>query len=282
MPCALSYLTSLYIVGRRAKPNWTARYLTDSFDASGPQPAGVVIAQKACLEVMGEGFQFLDIILFALVAGFLILRLRSVLGRRDGHESRNPDPFSARPKPEPADDKVVPLPERNGRSADAPPAEPASAGAPKSPLEAGLTQIGIADPRFDPQEFVSGARIAFELILTAFASGDREALKPLLSPEVYGNFDESIRHRQAAGQRLETKLVSLKSCDIAEAYMAGRTAHVTVKFVSEQISALYDAGGIVVENNPTHITEVTDFWTFARDTRSSDPNWALVATGTAD
>lgn len=235
---------------------------------------------------MGEGFQFLDIILFALVAGFLILRLRSVLGRRDGHQSRNPDPFSARPKPEPADDdKVVPLPDRNGRSADASdaPAEPASpVGTPKSPLEAGLTQIAVADPRFDPPEFVSGARIAFELILAAFASGDREALKPLLSPEVYGNFDESIRQRQASGQRLETKLVSLKSCDIAEAYMAGRTAHVTVKFVSEQISAVYDAGGTAVEGNPTLVTEVTDFWTFARDTRSSDPNWALVATSTAD
>ena len=141
---------------------------------------------------MGEGFQFLDIILFALVAGFLILRLRSVLGRRDGHQGRNPDPFSARPKPEPADDKVVQLPDRNDRPIDATatPGEPAAAaGTPKGPLEAGLTQIAVADPRFDPQEFVSGARIAFELILTAFASGDREALKPLLSPEVYGNFD---------------------------------------------------------------------------------------------
>ena len=233
---------------------------------------------------MGEGFQFLDIILFALVAGFLILRLRSVLGRRDGHQTRDPDPFAARPKPEPDGDKVVPLPDRNGRSADAPaPGEQASpAGTPKTPLEVGLTQIGIADPRFDPQEFTSGARIAFELILAAFAAGDREALKPLLSPEVYGNFDESIRHRQAASQRLETKLVSIKSCEIAEAYMAGRTAHVTVKFVSEQISAVYDAGGIVVEGNSTQITTVTDFWTFARDTRSSDPNWALVATATAD
>ena len=234
---------------------------------------------------MGEGFQFLDIILFALVAGFLILRLRSVLGRRDGHQGRNPDPFSARPKPEPADDKVVQLPDRNDRPIDATatPGEPAAAaGTPKGPLEAGLTQIAVADPRFDPQEFVSGARIAFELILTAFASGDREALKPLLSPEVYGNFDKSIRQRQASGQRLETKLVSLKSCEIAEAYMAGRTAHVTVKFVSEQISAVYDASGTVVDGNPTQVTEVTDFWTFARDTRSADPNWALVATGTAD
>ncbi len=244
----------------------------------------VSIAQKACSEVMGEGFQFLDIILFALVAGFLILRLRNVLGRRDGHQGRGPGPFSPRPKSEPADEKVVHLPDRNSPPADAarPADKPAVAAGPKGPLEVGLTQIGVADPRFDPQEFVSGARIAFELILNAFAAGDRDALKPLLSPEVYGNFDESIRQRQAAGQRLETKLVALKAADITEAYMAGRTSHVAVKFVTEQISALYDAGGLVIEGSPTQVTEVTDFWTFARDTRSPDPNWALVATGTAD
>ncbi len=233
---------------------------------------------------MGEGFQFLDIILFAVVAGFLILRLRSVLGRRDGHQNRNPDPFAPRPKPEPGDEKVVHLPDRNERPVDAarPVEAPTVAAGPKGPLEVGLTQIGVADPRFDPQEFASGARIAFELILNAFAAGDRDALRPLLSPEVYANFDESIRQRQAGGQRLETKLVAMKSSDITEAYMAGRTAHVTVKFVTEQISALYDASGTVIEGNPTQVIDVTDFWTFARDTRSSDPNWALVATGTAD
>lgn len=235
---------------------------------------------------MGESFQFIDIILFALVAGFLILRLRSVLGRRDGHQGRAPDPFTPQPKAEPGNEKVVHLPDRGDR-----PIEPGTptkaegslaADAAKSPLEIGLTQIAIADASFDPDGFLSGARIAFELVLNAFAAGDTEALKALLSPEVYGNFVESIEQRQAAGQRLETKLVAIKSSELVEAYMAGRTAHVTVGFVSQQISAVYDAGGNVVEGDATQVIEVVDTWTFARDTRSSDPNWALVATGTTD
>jgi predicted lipid-binding transport protein (Tim44 family) len=232
---------------------------------------------------MGEGFQFIDIILFALVAGFLILRLRSVLGRRDGHQSRAPDPFAPPPKGGSTEEKVVHLPERNADEAAAKKGEPpfAATGA-RGPLETGLTQIAIADPRFNPDEFLSGARIAFELVLNAFAAGDANALKPLLSPEVYANFVESIRQREEAGQRFETKLVSLKSAEITEAYMAGRTAHVTVTFVSQQISAVYDAQGDLIEGDPAEITDVTDTWTFARDTRSSDPNWALVATCSAD
>jgi predicted lipid-binding transport protein (Tim44 family) len=229
---------------------------------------------------MGDGFQFLDIVLFALVAGFLILRLRSVLGRRDGHHPRTTDPFTPRPKPEHADDTVVRLPDRDGRPTDAAPevAPPA----PRGSLEAGLAQIKIADPRFDAEEFISGARIAFELILNAFAAGDTEALKPLLSPEVASNFAHSIRDRRAKGQRLERKLVTIQSATPVEAYMAGRTAHVTVKFVSEQVSTLFDSTDAIVEGDPKTVVEVTDFWTFARDTRSPDPNWILVATASAD
>jgi predicted lipid-binding transport protein (Tim44 family) len=233
---------------------------------------------------MGDGFQFIDIVLFALVAGFLILRLRSVLGRRDGHETRGPDPFAARPKAEHADETVVRLPELNERPVDAVPLPPSEVapGTPRGALQAALTQIKIADPRFGVDEFISGARIAFELILKAFAAGDSVALRPLVSPEVFGNFVRSMRDRQANGQRLETKLVSLKSSTPVEAYMAGRTAHVTVKFVSEQVSALYDSAGSVMEGNPDAVIEVTDLWTFARDTRSPDPNWTLVATASSE
>jgi predicted lipid-binding transport protein (Tim44 family) len=234
---------------------------------------------------MGDGFQFIDIILFALVAGFLILRLRSVLGRRDGHQSRAPDPFVQPPTQDRPDDGGVRLPERNDRPAEAPrlaqPEPTATTGA--GSVEAGLAQIKTADPRFDADEFVSGARIAFELILHAFAAGDIDTLKPLLSAEVFANFQRSIRDRQAAKHRLETKLVAIKSAEVLEAYMAGRTAHVTVKFVSEQISATYDeTSGAVIEGDPNVAIEVTDYWTFARDTRSPDPNWILVATGSPE
>lgn len=233
---------------------------------------------------MGDGFPFLDIILFALVAGFLILRLRSVLGRRDGHQSRAPDPFAPTPKGGRPDDKVVRLPDRADRPADFGQTPPAEAGASevKGSLEFGLRQVGTADPHFDINEFLSGARIAFEMVLNAFAAGDTEQLKPLLSPEVFGNFNQSIAERLANHQRYEVKLVSIKSVEPIEAYMAGRTAHVSVKFVSEQITTLYDSAGTIVDGSPTEVIEVTDCWTFARDTHSPDPNWTLVATGTAE
>lgn len=229
---------------------------------------------------MGDGFQFVDIILFALVAGFLILRLRAVLGRRDGHQSRTPDPF-AQPRTERTDDKVVRLPERADRPAE-PAAPSAEAAIPEGPVAAGLAQVKIADPRFSTAQFLAGARTAFEFIVNAFATGDSEALQPLLSPEVFANFAHSINARRAAQQRMETKLVAIKSADVVEAYMAGRTAHITVKFISEQISAVYDASGAIIEGDPNTTTEITDFWTFARDTRSGDPNWMLVATGSVE
>lgn len=230
---------------------------------------------------MGDSFQILDIVLFALVAGFLILRLRSVLGRRDGHHGPVQGPFSPA-EPERTDEKVVRLPQRGERGPAQSEAGEAAETPVETPVEMGIAQIRLADPRFNSDEFLSGARIAFELILNAFAAGDSEALKPMLSQEVFANFEQSIRERQQAKQRLETKIVTLSAVELVEAYMTGRTAHVTVKFVSEQISALYDATGTVIEGDPVAITDATDFWTFARDTRSADPNWTLVATGTLD
>ena len=228
---------------------------------------------------MGSGFQFVDIIFFALVAAFIILRLRSVLGRRTGHEQRR-DPF-AKPQPgskvpgpaeAPAEvtqrGDVVQLPRRPGSDA-APPG---------SPLAAALTQIKVADPSFDEVAFEKGARVAFEYIVTAFAAGERDKLRPLLNDEVYGNFEAAIVAREAVGQKRETTLVRIKSAEIVEARMEGQTALITAKYASEQINVTRNAQGDVVEGNPDRITEVTDIWTFARNTRSNDPNWILVAT----
>jgi len=233
---------------------------------------------------MSGGIPFLDIILFALIAAFLVLRLRSVLGRRDGHQGPTRDPFGTSSHRERADDNIVRLPDRSDPLADddqitALDEEPDAAA---TPLEAGLAQIRIADPRFEPNEFVSGGRIAFEMILVSFAAGDTDTLRPLLSPEVFGNFSQSILDREHAGESMETTLVGIRSAEIVEAYMAGRIAHVTVKFVSEQITVVRDEAGEVIEGDPTLVTQVTDFWTFARDTRNRDPNWILVATGTLD
>lgn len=238
---------------------------------------------------MGSDYQFIDIVLFALVAAFLIFRLRGVLGRRNGQRPPANDPFRRGKPPEAGSDKVIRLPERGEHGAE-PAGEAAEEvaeempGEPAGPIgvEAGLTQIKLADPRFDENEFLSGARVAFEMILSAFADDDTETLKPYLSPEVFANFSRSIRDRRQARERLQIKLVGIRSADIVGAYMAGRTAHVTVKFVSEQITATYDENSELIEGDPNASIEVTDCWTFARDTRSSDPNWMLVATGSPE
>lgn len=226
---------------------------------------------------MDGGFAFFDIVFFAMVAAFLILRLRSVLGRRTGNEK--PDRWTTR-APQPgrpeAADNVARLPDRSRRT-DAEAELGAAAG---STLDAGLTQIRVADPNFDPSNFLDGARGAFEMIVAAYAQGDTATLRPLLSDEVYDNFAQAIRGRAQAKQTLETTLVGIKSAEIAEARMEGRTAIVVVKFVSEQINVTRDAAGNVVEGDPQAIATVTDVWTFSRNTRARDPNWLLVATST--
>ena len=235
---------------------------------------------------MSEGLPFFDIILFAMIAAFLVLRLRSVLGRRDGHKGGRRNPFARSLPEEQADEKVVHLPNARDADADADADTDTEAAAVEDDAEgdlaAGFREIKAADRGFEPTEILSGARIAFELVLSAYASADTDALKPLLSAEVLGNFARSIREREAAGETMEHTLVGVKSADIVEAFLDGRAAHVTVKFVTDQANVTRDANGEVVDGDPSAVTEVTDFWTFARDTRSRDPNWTLVATRSLD
>lgn len=223
---------------------------------------------------MGDGLQILDIIVFAVIAGFLILRLRSVLGRRTGTERRR-DPFRPPPPQEPAADKVVPLPPPRGRAAPQTAPTPA-AGA--TPLATSLARLKAADRNFDENAFLAGARGAFEIVVNAFAKGDAASLQPLLSEQVFGSFSAAIRARAEAHETLETNLITIKSIDIAEAELNGDTALLTVKFVSDQTNAVRAHDGSVVEGNPDHVEEKIDLWTFARSIRSRDPNWTLVAT----
>jgi predicted lipid-binding transport protein (Tim44 family) len=241
---------------------------------------------------MGNGFQFLDIILLAAIAAFLVLRLRGVLGKRTGLDKRSADPFGPRERAEDEDEKVISLPDRSkGTRAEdtgqedagaeeeiAPEAAEAEAEAAATPLAAGLRQIKRADKSFDEDGFVTGARTAFEWVIEAFARGDAKTLRPLLSNDVYGDFSGAIEERQNAGQVLETTLVGITEAQIIEAELQGRTAFVTIKFVSEQVNVVRDSDGEVVEGDPNHVTKITDIWTFARNTRSRDPDWTLVAT----
>ncbi|MCW0182323.1 MAG: Tim44/TimA family putative adaptor protein [Zavarzinia sp.] len=210
------------------------------------------------------GFEYLDIVLLAAIAGFIGFRLWSVLGQRTGEEQPR-DPF-ARPAPPAADERVVALPTRK---------LPEGAGAPAGP---NLTDIRLADRHFEAETFLGGARFAYEMIVNAFAKGDEAVLAPLVARDVLAGFTDVIANRKAAGQSAEHTLVTLKSATIESGVMKGRTAEITVRFVSDGISVVRDAQGHVIEGHPTAVREMIDIWTFARDTRNPDPNWQLVAT----
>jgi predicted lipid-binding transport protein (Tim44 family) len=223
---------------------------------------------------MGDFPHYADIILFAMIAAFLVLRLRSVLGRRTGNERRR-DMFIR--QADQARERVVALGQR--RPAMPPPPPPASADAPPASVAAGLERIRAADHGFEPAEFLEGARGAFGIIVEAFAAGDKNRLRPLLSDEVFGRFAAAIDERKAAGETMETKIVSVGELDIAEAGLDGTMARVTIKLVTGQINILRGHDGSIVDGDPEKPVEKTDFWSFTRDTRSPDPNWVLVATG---
>ena len=224
---------------------------------------------------MGDLSHYADIILFAMIAAFLVLRLRSVLGRRTGNERRRDMIIR---QADATRDKVVALGQR--RPPPPPmPAPPPPTATPVASVAAGLAEIRGTDPGFDPGEFLEGARGAFAIIVDAFAAGDKDRLRPLLDGEVFGGFAAAIDERKAAGDTMETRVVAVRHLDISEAGIGGTTARVTVKLVSEQINLLRAHDGSVVDGDPDRPVEKTDFWSFARDTRSPDPNWVLVATG---
>ena len=236
----------------------------------------------------------LEILFFAIVAAFLGWRLYSVLGRRTGHEKRF-DPFGQSDAPtglpdrDGARDNVRRLPEPTSRPQDRPvdrnaererrKIEAAIAGV-AGDVRRGLDDIRAADAKFDPFDFISGARVAFEMILNAFAKGDAKALRPLLSDQVYENFAGAIEERNRNKQRLETTLVGILSADIVEAALAKDTneARVAVKFVSQQISVTKDQEGRIIDGDPSEVANITDIWTFQRSVKARDPNWVLVGT----
>ncbi len=217
--------------------------------------------------------QLLGIIFFAMVAGVVLFRLYSVLGRRTGEERPPQEGLNARLG---GQENVVTLPDRAALR------EPATADRPTDPLQRGLLDIKLADRNFEDDHFVTGAKSAFEMIVTAYAAGDRATLKPLCSEEVFSAFDTGIRTREEAKQKTSFTFVGFKNAAITHAAFKGRNAEVTVTFDAQYISATLDAAGTVVEGDTKTVRDVTDIWTFARDVRASDPNWILVATAGDD
>ena len=226
-------------------------------------------------------------IIFLALAVFIFFRLRSVLGQRTGRERPPYDPYSARDAVRsPANDKIVTLPQRPAEPAVSRPTEPAPPPADRwkdvaesgSSVAAGLDAIAAADPSFDAKHFITGARAAYEMIVTAFAEGDRRQLRGLLSREVYDGFDAAIGERENRAETAETRFVSIDGSTITAADLRARTAQLTVRFVSKLISVTRGRAGNVIDGNAEKVTDVTDVWTFAREVSSRDPNWKVVAT----
>lgn len=228
-------------------------------------------------------------LLFLVIAVVIFLRLRSVLGRRTGNERPRYDPFSAPDANGKAarDNNIVTLP--RGEQARPPEALDEATFArhlkgiapADSDIGQKLSAIAQQDRGFDPKHFMQGARAAYEMIVTAFAQGDRKSLKQLLSREVYDSFGAALDEREKAGDSVDFNFVGISKAEITEAEILGRAAHITVRFVSDLITATRNKAGEVIDGDASRIREVTDIWTFAREIPARDPNWRLVATGSA-
>lgn len=231
-------------------------------------------------------------LIFLALAVFVAWKLRSVLGQKTGSEQPPKDPFARReapppPRPDQAGpaseprDNVIRLP---GAANDpvvtpVPPAERWKDIAPAgSPVIVGIEAIAAQEPGFDPHEFLVGAKSAYETIVTAFARGDRKTLKSLLAKDVYDGFEQAITDREKRGEKAESNFVSIDKADFVSVEVKGKTAQVTLAFVSQLISVTRDAQGAVVDGNAEQVVQVNDIWTFSRQLGSRDPNWLLVAT----
>ncbi len=231
-------------------------------------------------------------LLSLIVAVFVIFKLRSVLGRRtpddEARIDRNMRARQAEEQAAASQDKVVALPRRGGEATAAPAAADAALAnaearvkefaAGDAAIEKAMVQMTRADPSFDPKHFLDGARQAYEMIVTAFAEGNRKVLKDLLSKEVYEGFVEAIGDRESRAEQIDQSFVGINKVNLVEAEFKGSIAQLTVRFVSQLISATRDRSGVVIAGDPQKIKEVTDIWTFARDVSVRNPNWRLVAT----
>ncbi|WP_347303092.1 Tim44/TimA family putative adaptor protein [Croceibacterium sp. TMG7-5b_MA50] len=217
----------------------------------------------------------IEIVILAMIAAFLGLRLYSVLGRRAEHEEEpvvptrfdRADGAAPRPLSAPQTDRVRPQAEAARPIAGVPAA-----------AETALRQIAMADRRFDPAQFVGGARGAYRMILEAFWRGDREELRSLCDDDVYASFASAIDAREAAGETLDNRLVRIEDVRIEGASLTGRTARIAVLFVADIAAVTRDRNGNVIAGSLVDAIEARDVWTFSRDLDSADPDWLLDET----
>ncbi|WP_292969430.1 Tim44/TimA family putative adaptor protein [Novosphingobium sp.] len=215
-----------------------------------------------------------EIVILAMVAAFLGLRLYSVLGRRAEHEEQP----RLEPKAEPA--PRVSVPELTDRNGNAPAPRQIVPGVTPA-IERGLKEIAVADKRFDILSFLEGAKGAYRMVLEAFWSGDREALGNLCDKDVLAAFDAAIAAREAAGEKLENRLVRITDATIVAAALEGKVARVSVRFVADIAAVTRNAAGEVIAGSLTDAIEARDLWTFARTVDAATPDWLLDETDEA-
>lgn len=239
---------------------------------------------------------FFDIysLIFLVLAIAIFFRLRSVLGKRTGNERPPFDP-PARRGPDPQangsadNENVISLPNARDPAPDHAVMEEVASdkvidkiAPPGTAVNDGLRAISAAGGAFDPKEFIAGAKAAYEMIVVAFAEGDRKTLKQLLAREVYEGFNAAISDRESRNEAADTTFVGIDKAEYSDAALKNGQAQVTVRFQSQLISATRDSNGNVIDGDPIKVIDVTDVWTFARDINSRDPNWHLVATESAE
>jgi predicted lipid-binding transport protein (Tim44 family) len=215
--------------------------------------------------------QLLVIVALAMVAGIILFRLYSVLGRRTGNEREPQERFRRLGgATNETGENVVTMPGRLRTDA--------GSAKPLDEVEQALMDIKLADRNFETDHFIAGAKKAHELIVTAFAKGDHDALRPLLNDEVFEAFDHVLKEREARKESVKYTVVGYKDVKVVHASLKGRIAEITVSFAVQFISSTMNAAGAVIEGDPAAVRDVTDIWTFSRDLKGSDPNWTLVAT----
>ena len=196
---------------------------------------------------MSYSFEYIDIILLAMIAGFIFLRLRGILGKRTGFEGKVPTKF----------DKIL--------------------------KEAVVNKVSKNNENFDEsaqKEFLAGAKIAYETIITDFSDNDNELTtsKPLLNNEIFNQFNDALKQRNERGHYAEITFISINSAAIKEHKKIDKILNVTVDFVAEVITCIKDKDKKIVSGNPEKIKKIYDTWVFSRDTTSVNPNWQLVNT----
>ncbi len=252
--------------------------------------------------LMSEIFDTTTLVTIA-IAVIILLRLRATLGTRNGNERPPFEPYeidrktrkakpakTASPSAEHAADveneqgNVIAMPNRDGAkratakvvsASDQAINEYAKTG---TKLNAGLKEIAATDPSFTPLAFIDGAKMAYEMIVTSFADGDRKTLKNLLSREVYDGFAAVISDRESRKEQVRSSFVGIEETSIKSAGVFNNDAQITIEFISQIISSTINSAGEIIDGDPEHVGEVRDIWTFAKDVRSRDPNWKLVAT----